>query len=123
VRRGLIDTNLRLGVQRFSPLALRRAASLWWHDCTAQALGDPATGWTHAVIEARSINELPPERLQPGDLALVGNGAHIMAYLGDQAWIEADPEKQRVLIVHVPANSQWFTMPTQVVRWRELDAR
>jgi cell wall-associated NlpC family hydrolase len=46
VRRGLIDTNIRLGVQRFSPLSLRRAASLWWHDCTAQALGDPATGWT-----------------------------------------------------------------------------
>jgi hypothetical protein len=123
VRRGMIDSNIRLGMRQGSPLALRRAAFLWWLDCTAQALGDPATGWTQPVIEARSINELPPDRLQPGDLALVGNGTHIMAYLGDQAWIEADPEKQRVLIMHVPANSQWFTMPAKVVRWCVLDGR
>lgn len=55
----------------------------------------------------------------PGDLAVTSNGIHIMAYLGDNRWIEADPGIRRVITVTVPANeNNWFRIPVNIVRWK-----
>jgi hypothetical protein len=49
------------------------------------------------------------------------SGVHILAYLGDNHWIEADPTAHKVLIVQVPeSNNAWFNVPVRIVRWRTL---
>ena len=60
--------------------------------------------------------------LLPGDLAVVGNGAHVMAYLGDNQWIEADPGKRLVIKLHVSDKNPWLDSKPLVVRWAALNS-
>jgi hypothetical protein len=42
--------------------------------------------------------------------------------LGDQRWIEADPDAHRVIIVPAPSTTNgWFQMPMTIVRWTMLE--
>ena len=119
VRRGLIDTLFLRGVQTIHPGLVRKSLSLWWGDCTAKALGNgPLT--TH-VTDAPSINSLNHDQILPGDLAVTTDGLHVLAYLGDSTWIEADPGIQKVIKVQVPARDNgWFQTPIRIVRWQIL---
>jgi len=60
--------------------------------------------------------------LKPGDLAVTADGIHIMAYLGNRIWIEADPNMHKVIEVAVPTSNQWFNTPVVFVRWKWLKA-
>ena len=120
VRKGLILANARVGVQTMNPKLLRQAASLWWHDCTAKALGEEHLGLTVRLSKAASINTVDPNALTPGDLAVTANGMHVLAFLGNGLWIEADPGEMKVLRVKVPSNNPWFSAPVQLVRWCQL---
>jgi len=40
IRRGLIDSLFCRGIRTFDPGLVRRALDLWWHDCTAEVLGE-----------------------------------------------------------------------------------
>lgn len=118
VRRGLIDSLFWRGVRIGDPGLIRRSISLWWNDTTARALGEQHTGQTVHVLNASSINSLDHTQLLPGDLAVTRNGLHIMAYLGNNVWIEADPTAGRVIQVTVPApDNGWFQMPVSIMRW------
>lgn len=121
IRRGLIDSFLLRGLRTFDPSLVRRAISLWWNDCTAKALGEMHQGLTTQLVKTPSINNLDHSKVLPGDLAVTRDGVHVLAYLGDQRWIEADPGEGRVIIVSVPANENlWFRMPVNIVRWTEF---
>jgi cell wall-associated NlpC family hydrolase len=121
IRRGLIDALLRRGVRTLDPGLVRRAISLWWHDCTASALGDQHRGLTLRVLDTPSVNALDHSKVLPGDLAVTRNGIHIMAYLGNNRWIEADPGAGRVITVTAPsADNSWFETPMNIVRWSIL---
>lgn len=121
IRRGLIDALFCRGVRSANPGLLRGALSLWWHDCTADDLRLGHAGLTAPLVETPSLNELDHSRILPGDLAVTRDGIHILAYLGDQQWIEADPIIGKVISVSVPAASNaWFASPMQVVRWTVL---
>jgi hypothetical protein len=121
IRRGLIDSLFLRGVRTLDPGLVRRAFSLWWHDTTASALGEEHDGLTKHLLDAPSLNELDHSKILPGDLAVTHSGVHIMAYLGDHRWIEADPEARRVITVPVPAeNNPWFDTPMNIVRWSIL---
>ena len=51
------------------------------------------------------------------------NGVHVMAFLGDRQWIEADPDIGKVVIVQVPERTNpWFQETFKILRWRELVA-
>lgn len=120
-RRGLIDGLIWRGVRTFDAGLIRRAVVLWWYDTTANQLGEGYAGLTQAVLEAPSLNSLVDPRVQPGDLAVTGDGVHILAYCGDHEWIEADPIVERVLRVKAPSSdSVWFDVPMKIVRWRLL---
>ncbi len=122
IRRGLIDGLLLTGIQSLDPGLIRRALALWWSDCRASALGQCRDGLTTAVSEAPSVNRLDHSVVVPGDLAVTANGVHVMAYLGDHVWIEADPGVGRVVAVSVPASDNpWFRVPIKVVRWSILN--
>ena len=57
----------------------------------------------------------------PGDLAVTAGGGHIMAYLGSNVWIEADPGVGRVITVSVPCETNaWFCEPMRIMRWSLL---
>ncbi len=118
IRRGLIDALFWRGLLELDAGLVRRSLSLWWHDCTASALGEARDGLTTALFDAPSLNQLDPGKLLPGGLAVTREGVHIMAYLGDQRWIEADPLIGRVIIIQVPAEKNaWFHTPMRIVRW------
>jgi len=121
VRRGFIEALFRRGLQRLDPGLVRRAIGLWWHDCTASALGEEHRGVTRHVLDTPSLNSLDHALVRPGDLAVTRNGVHVMAYLGEHRWIEADPGAGRVITVMAPsADNPWFKDPMKIVRWSLL---
>ncbi|MEA3209623.1 MAG: hypothetical protein QOE70_2680 [Chthoniobacter sp.] len=121
IRRGLIDALFCRGLRTAEAGLVRRAISLWWDDCSASALGDGHRGLTARVLETPSVNALDHSRIVPGDLAVTTSGIHIMAYLGDNRWIEADPGVGRVITVTAPsADNPWFEGPMHIVRWSIL---
>lgn len=121
IRRGLIDALLRRGVRTLDPGLVREAIGLWWNDCTASALGEQHRGLTVRLLDTPSVNELDHSRVLPGDLAVTHNGVHIMAYLGERRWIEADPMAGKVITLAAPTHdNEWFRTPMTIVRWRIL---
>ncbi len=124
VRVALVDALRRQGIATANAGLFRAALLLWWRDSTAAGLRDGCDGRTQPFLTAPSINALDPSRLLPGDLAVTANGAHVLAYLGDRTWIEADPNARvgdRVILVRTPsADNAWFSVPVHVVRWRWL---
>lgn len=96
------------------------ACQLWWRDCTAGELGAGHRGLTRPVCEAVSLKALDPSRLLPGDLAVTRDGRHVLAYLGEGHWIQADPGARRVVCHSVTEPNAWHTVPVRVVRWTVL---
>jgi hypothetical protein len=121
VRRGIIDSLACRGLRSFDPGCIRDALSLWWNDCTASALGELHRSLTVHVLDTPSINGLDHSQILPGDMAVTSSGIHIMAFVGDNSWIEADPEKGRVITISAPAEENpWFLTPMNIVRWSIL---
>ena len=85
-------------------------------------MGKAHDGLTVHLLDTPSVNRLNHAKLLPGDLAVTSSGVHIMAYLGDQQWIEADPGVGRVITVASPTNdNSWFNTSMKIVRWRIFD--
>ncbi len=121
VRRGLIDALFRRGLRNLDAGLVRQAIGLWWHDCTANALGEQHRRLTVHVLDTPSINALDHSKVLPGDLAVTTGGIHVMAYLGSNRWIEADPGAGRVITVSAPSHdNSWFHSPMNIVRWSIL---
>lgn len=122
IRRGLIDALFLRGLCSLDPGLVRHSLTLWWNDCTAKDLGEGKNNLTAQLLDTRSINELDHTRLLPGDLAVTRDGIHILAYLGNKRWIEADPAEERVIILPVgESNNGWFNARMKIVRWRLLE--
>jgi hypothetical protein len=121
VRAGLIKANFQQGLLTLNPRLVRFSISLWWHDCSAMALGEEYRRQTKHVLLAPTINTLGEAQILPGDIAVTKSGVHVLAYLGNSEWIEADPEFKKVVIVTVPAlKNPWFQEPVNIMRWTEL---
>lgn len=121
IRQGLIKANLQLGLTTVNPSLLRQALSLWWYDASAEALRDQYREYTIRGKQFASINEINYSQIQPGDLAVTTDGVHILAYLGQQTWIEADPNYGKVITVKVPdLKNPWFQMPVYLLRWQQF---
>lgn len=120
VRAAIVDANLSVGLRAFNPRPIRSAFILWWHDCSAKALRDEYRGFTCRRFPTTAINRIQPDALMPGDLAVTTTGVHVLAYLGGNEWIEADPGEGKVIRVAIPTRNPWFALPVQIVRWRQL---
>jgi hypothetical protein len=120
VRRAMMDALIAEGFRRGDLADFRSAAALWWYDASAFAMGQQHQYRTLLVFEADNLNELSDPRLQPGDLAVVMDGKHVLAYLGGNQWIDADPQKGKTVIETVPSSVVWFTLNARIVRWRKL---
>jgi hypothetical protein len=121
VRVGLMDAEAQEGLRTHNLVLLRKAASLWWNDCSASALGNEYQGRTRRLFDAADINHIDSTELKPGDMAVTQGGAHILAYIGDRTWIEADPSRMSVITRTTPCTDAYFNMPTEIVRWRIME--
>lgn len=123
MRRAWGDALLLQGLRTLNPGPVREAVALWWQDCTASALGKGPRGLTVPVMEAPSINKLDADAtaILPGDLAVTRSGLHVLAYLGDRRWIQADPSVGRVITLPAPDEKNgWYFEEVRIVRWRAL---
>lgn len=124
VRAGLIKASAEEGLRTLNPGLVRFSLSLWWHDCSAKALSEEYRGLTKKITSSASINFLESSKIQPGDIAVTGSGVHVLAFLGKDEWIEADPGLKKVVIVKTPAKANpWFDEPVHVMRWTELETK
>lgn len=121
VRAGMIDAEAKEALRAQNFVLLRKAASLWWNDFSAAAISDGFQGRTQRVGEFTSLNETDYSRLKPGDLAVTGGKQHVLAYVGDKTWIQADPRVMKVVSVKAPSKDGWFEKQVQVMRWRILE--
>lgn len=122
VRAGFIKANFEEGLKTFNPKLVRSAASLWWYDCSAKSLGEQYRGLTKKIIYSTGINSLDHSQILPGDMAVTIDGMHVLAFLGGDEWIEADPTFGKVVIVKAPSkDNPWLNEPVQIVRWTELE--
>ena len=122
VRRSWQNALLKEGVFTINPALVRAAVDLWWNDTTAEQIGQGYGGRVSPVTTCPSINALDHSLLQPGDMAVTASGGHILGYLGNNQWIEADPLDLKVLILSAPDKTNaWFTTPMTIVRWRPLN--
>lgn len=121
VRRGLIESAFARGLRTLDPGLVRGALTLWWHDASARALVEWQRDIADHLFDAPSLNALDPRHILPGDIAVMANGAHILAYLGDRTWVQADPNVGRIVTVTIPADGNpWFVQPVRLFRWQLL---
>jgi hypothetical protein len=120
VRAALINADFAEGLRTFNPALFRAGIGLWWNDCSARAIGEGYHGQTSFLFEIPSLSDMDYSNLKPGDLAITGDGIHILAYLDQNSWIQADPREHRVVITTIPTNDPWLNSRAQVVRWQQL---
>jgi hypothetical protein len=127
VRRAWIHTLWKEGVFTANPGLVREAAALWWNDASARALASQHLQQTRFVAEVEALTPPNTSPLIPGDLAVTMDGVHVLAYLGGNRWIEADPDLGRVVLLPTSTPSDdsnvWLKVPVRVVRWTLLDGK
>jgi hypothetical protein len=126
-RRAWINTLWREGVGSANPSLVRRAAFLWWRDASARALAAEHDGQTQRIKEYPSVFDVNPAELSPGDLAITSDGVHVLAFVGQDRWIEADPGERKVIILRAPDErlnpESWLRIPVTLVRWKLLNVK
>jgi hypothetical protein len=121
VEQALTDALIKRAVTTGNPRLAREGLSLWWHNRSAHALGDGYRGDTLLLMEGGSLNTIDHRAIEPGDLAVAADGVHVLAHVGSQNWIEADPAPMRVVVVHSPRPTDYyFDAPVRIMRWRVL---
>lgn len=122
VQRGLIDAECKQAITTHNPALLREGLALWWHSCSARALGEGYRNETRLLLEANSLNTANYTQIEPGDIAVMSDGVHTLAYVGRQTWIEADPKPMHVVLAKAPGNTDtYFNEPVHIMRWRVID--
>ena len=117
IRKSMINALLAESFKEFRLDLARKAAEIWFYDASAQALGEEFRGFTGRKFEVESVNEADLSKLEPGDFMVTKSGVHTMAYLGGSTWVQADPEKGRVIEVKTPSTIGWFRTPALIMKW------
>jgi hypothetical protein len=56
--------------------------------------------------------------LEPGDLAITESGVHMLVYVGEDQWIQADPSAGKVLTENGKiSQNHWFESSVSFFRW------
>ena len=119
VRAAMIRALADRGFASLDSGLLRSAFTLWWRDTNAIQLGKSANGLTLSIGDGSPMPMRAAQGLRPGDLAVTTSGSHVLAYLGEQRWIEADPDVARVQIVDLNT-SRIADQEVLLVTWRWL---
>jgi Ca2+/Na+ antiporter len=120
VRKEFVNSLIYEGIFTLNPALIRKGLYIWRYDCNARALKDGYKDFTYQISSIPNVNATKDRDLMLGDLAVMDDGAHVMAYIGNNKWIEADPDKLNVLRITVPSDNPWFSFPAKIVRWSAL---
>ena len=122
-RKALRDALLSHGFKHWNGGAIRMFLGQWWFDASAKALGAGYRQYTIPLAQSGTIHDMSYQNLSPGDLAVTKDGVHILAYLGDDHWIQADPGVGSVVVLNGhTADNSWFQVPVTLHRWSVLSA-
>ncbi len=120
-RRALRDALLAYGFKHFNGDAFRQYVEHWWYDASAKALAAGYRNYTHPLDVTGTIQEMSYDTLMPGDVAVTTNGVHILAYVGNEQWIQADPRIGKVATLSGRNDDNpWFRVPVRTYRWQVL---
>jgi drug/metabolite transporter superfamily protein YnfA len=119
VRAAMVRALVDESIFSFNPALLRAAFTLWWRDTNALQLGKGGKELTLPIGAGTSRAMRAAQNQRPGDLAVTMTGSHVLAYLSDQRWIEADPDVARVQIVDLNT-SPIAGQEVLLVTWRWL---
>lgn len=126
IRRAMVDSLLSQGWKTRNPALWREAATIWWRDCSALEMKKGYSGRINQRFKTRRLNGLDTSQLQIGDLAVMGSGAHVLAFIGHNSWIQADPNLanggNKVIVTEAPSESGWFGQGVVICRWKILDS-
>lgn len=91
----------------------------WWRDMSAQDMLEGKYGYTRVVGRADKIAGCDTSELEIGDMAITGDGAHVLIYIGKNQWADAAPDYRKVHIGKAPVSSErgWYNVPVVFVRW------
>lgn len=121
VRVALADALFEYGLRRIDPSALRSGFYLWWHDSNAVDLGK--AGSVHTILLGDgSVTRLSASKNQlAGDLAVTQAGSHVLVYLGENLWIEAEPSVGATHIFDLKGKFNYLAeQEVRFVRWTYL---
>ena len=125
LRFAMIRALVQTGWQTRNPSLWREAGAIWWRDCSANEMRRGYGGQIALLFEADSLNSLPDSRLQIGDLAVTGSGSHVLAFVGNRGWIQADPNLanggDKVVLTTAPSKNGWLRQKAQICRWKFLE--
>ncbi len=123
-RRALRDALLAYGFKHFNGAAFRQYVKQWWYDASAKALAAGYRNYTSPLDVSGTIQEMNYDTLVPGDLAVTTNGVHILAYVGNEQWIQADPGIGAVATLNGRNDDNpWFRTPVTTHRWQVLEKK
>jgi hypothetical protein len=124
VRCALWDSFFISGIHHVNAGAIREALRLWWNDSSALDLGEGAGGVTLPQLAPDGSPTLPMgsnPSLQAGDLVVSGMGSHVLAYIGNGEWIEAEPGVGRTHIFTLTGPLAFLAKDrVRFVRWKCL---
>lgn len=120
-RKALRQAMLDQGLSTRNGLGVRGFLENWWFDASAKALGQGYRQYTIRLPNRGTVRTMDTIGMQPGDLAVTADGIHVMVYLGDDRWIQADPGAGKVIIANSGTSSnRWFDAPVTTHRWSVL---
>jgi cell wall-associated NlpC family hydrolase len=120
-RRALRDALLAYGIRHANGKAFRAYLEQWWFDASAKALSEGYRSYTQPIGLNGTIREMDYRPLLPGDLAVTLSGIHVLVYMGEGRWLQADPEIGKVVLLNGrKEDNGWFNTPVTVHRWRLL---
>ena len=121
-RRALRDALWKQGWEKADGELLRMAISQWWFDSSARALGEGYRDNTRPLGGKGTVRHLDLTALEAGDLAITADGVHVMVYVGEGNWIQAEPSMGVVVTLDGKKGaSDWFDVPVTTHRWRVLE--
>lgn len=111
IRQALLDTT----VDRETRSAVQT------NQCLSGELLRGCGGKLSVVQAAKNLHDVDYTLMQPGDLAILGDGIHTMAYLENRQWIHSDQIEGKVVTVEEPlGRGGWFFYQVTVMRWNAL---
>lgn len=124
-RAALVEAMVSEGIKEGNPRLLGPLLwRFWWQDIGTRGMDAGAFGLTRHVAYANALSDGAPAAAQPGDLAVIGR-THVLIYLGDNRWIEANPDDHRVVTntADISADRPYFNLPAHLMRWTVLETR
>ena len=120
-RKAMRDALFSYGIRNLNGTATRKFLNHWWNDASAKALAEGYRHFTVPTNMSGTIVKMSYENLLPGDLVVTEDRRHILAYLGNDEWIQADPGPEKVVIENGRTGaSGWFAVPVTTHRWTVL---